>query len=600
MPKKLKSIILPIVSLVLLLTLTLTNFLKTPDLMLCDKLYNRKSPLMRDIKIIAIDEKTLKEYGKLELWSRDKIADTLNVLFSNENAKPSIVGIDVMFIGNSSPEVDEKLALACKKGKIVTGSNIVYRGSAKKDNKNNLYYDSWNIDMIEQPFAELKAVSEAGFTNAYIGKDGYIRYTKLEEDFDGESYPSFASLIARLYLEENGKSLAYPKTTKNGQLNFFYSSKVGEFPHFSLVDVVDGKIPLSEFKDSIVIIGAYAPGLQDSYANASQHGKMMYGCEIQANIIEALVEGKTAIPASMALYCLVAGLVILAFFFLAQGQALVPVSVEGVALILIHLFLGRYISIKGYTIPQLPFVILIAVGIIYFVVVKYFAEKIKKKRLLASFKTYVAPQVVDVLSKDDSFSARLGGEKRHVAVLFVDIRGFTPLSESLSPEQVVSVLNEYLALTTDCILKNEGMLDKFIGDATMAVFNAPADLDDYIFRAVKTAVDMRKGADALAEKLFELCGKRVAFGIGVNCGEAVVGNIGCKFRMDYTAIGDTVNTASRLESNAKPNEILISRAVYDSLKDRIDAEFVGELKLKGKSEGFEAYRVISIKETENE
>ena len=233
---------------------------------------------------------------------------------------------------------------------------------------------------------------------------------------------------------------------------------------------------------------------------------------------------------------------------------------------------------------------------VYFVIEKYFGEKLRRKKMLSTFRKYVASQVVDQLAKDDSFNLKLGGEKRNVAVLFVDIRGFTPLSESLQPEQVVNILNEYLALTTSCILGNNGMLDKFIGDATMAVFNAPFDLDDYVFRAVKAAADMRDGANALAEKLQAQFGKKVSFGIGVNCGEAVVGNIGCEFRMDYTAIGDTVNTAARLESRAAAGEILISKAVYEQLQDRITAEEVGEMELKGKSRAVMVYRVLKIRE----
>ena len=144
------------------------------------------------------------------------------------------------------------------------------------------------------------------------------------------------------------------------------------------------------------------------------------------------------------------------------------------------------------------------------------------------------------------------------------------------------------------------MLDKFIGDATMATFNAPFDVDDYIFRAVKAASDMRDGAAALADKLWEKFGKKVSFGIGVNCGEAVVGNIGCEFRMDYTAIGDTVNTAARLESRAGAGEILISKAVYDNLKGRITAEEVGQMELKGKSNAVTVYRVIEVKEVKSD
>lgn len=190
----------------------------------------------------------------------------------------------------------------------------------------------------------------------------------------------------------------------------------------------------------------------------------------------------------------------------------------------------------------------------------------------------------------------LGGENRHIAVLFVDIRGFTPMSESLQPEQVVEILNEYLTLTTTSIFKNGGTLDKFIGDATMAVFNAPFDLDDYIYRAVCTALDIAAGSDELEKKLMQRFGKSVSFGIGVNCGPAVVGNIGCDFRMDYTAIGDTVNTAARLESNAKRGQILISSEVYEAVKDRIEATRIGVIPLKGKKDGALVYEVQGRKE----
>ena len=222
-------------------------------------------------------------------------------------------------------------------------------------------------------------------------------------------------------------------------------------------------------------------------------------------------------------------------------------------------------------------------------------EKLEKKRVLKAFERYVAPQIVKELGKDDSFESRLGGERRDIAVLFVDIRGFTTMSESLQPEQVVDILNEYLNLTSQSIFNNQGTLDKFIGDATMAVFNAPMDLDDYVFKAVRTAYDMRKGAEVLEKKLLEQFGNSVQFGIGVNCGPAIVGNIGSEQRMDYTAIGDTVNTAARLESNAKRGEILISEAVYERVKDRIEAEQVGELSLKGKAQKILTYRLLDIK-----
>ena len=168
------------------------------------------------------------------------------------------------------------------------------------------------------------------------------------------------------------------------------------------------------------------------------------------------------------------------------------------------------------------------------------------------------------------------------------------MSEILEPEQVVEILNRYLNLTTNAIFKNKGTLDKFVGDATMAVFNSPFDLEDYEFRAVCAAMDIVAGGAALEEELLKEFGRSVGFGVGVNCGPAVVGNVGCEFRMDFTAIGDTVNTAARLEANAKKGQVLISDTIYERVKDRIQVEPIGEIPLKGKSKGVFVYSVIGV------
>ena len=181
-----------------------------------------------------------------------------------------------------------------------------------------------------------------------------------------------------------------------------------------------------------------------------------------------------------------------------------------------------------------------------------------------------------------------------IAVLFVDIRGFTALSEQLLPEQVVDILNGYLALTTESVFRHGGTLDKFVGDATMAVFNAPFDTEDYVYKAVLTAWDIVRGGGRIEKEYFMRYGQHVGFGVGINCGPAVVGNIGCDFRMDYTAIGDTVNTAARLEANAPRDTVYISERVYEQVKDRITAEEVGAIPLKGKAEGVFVYAVTGV------
>lgn len=233
----------------------------------------------------------------------------------------------------------------------------------------------------------------------------------------------------------------------------------------------------------------------------------------------------------------------------------------------------------------------LALGYIAILGIGYLYTALEKKKIENTFKRYVAPQIVDEIFHDGLDNISLGGKKTDIACLFVDIRGFTPLSEVLTPEEVVEVLNEYFELITTCIFNNGGTLDKFIGDAAMAIFNAPVEVEDYTYKAVKTACDIVKGAKELEDKLFERFGKEVRFGIGVNKGEAVVGNIGSNSRMDYTAIGNTVNTAARLEANAKPGQVLISADVYNEVKDIFEAESIGEIPLKGKSQKIEVFSV---------
>ena len=183
----------------------------------------------------------------------------------------------------------------------------------------------------------------------------------------------------------------------------------------------------------------------------------------------------------------------------------------------------------------------------------------------------------------------------NIAVLFVDIRGFTTMSEKLQPETVVEILNQYLTLISECILKYNGTLDKYVGDAVMAFWGAPLPQDDYVMNSAKAAMDMASEARELSLKLEKQYGQKLAFGIGINLGKAIVGNIGSPRRMDYTAIGDTVNTAARLEANAPGETIYISKAVADSLNERIIATpLANPPKLKGKKDGFEILTLDKI------
>ena len=575
------------------------------DAFLTDHIYSRLNGTDKRIVVIGIDEETLKEYGNFTLWSREKLAELLDKLYADEENAPEVVGLDFILSDHYDETADKALVDAVCGRDVVIGTNIVYRGAVETDAKGGKYYNKEHIADVEMPYAELNEAAVSGFTNASIARDGYVRYAvntlaipeELKEKA-GDTQDSFALAIYKLYAEKTGTDIVIPKTNGKGQFQFIYSGETGEFSEVSLAAVMSDKVPASAFKDAIVLVGAYAPGFQDSYQPACDRGRTMYGVEIHANIIQAYLRGKTMVNADGFPVAVVVALIVVAFIILMKKRNLPLIITLSLIIAALYAFVGRTLSGKGIYISLVYLFLALFLSDIYFVLEKYLLERIRRRHTLDVFKKYVSPQVVDDLSRTGDFELHLGGEKRDVAVLFVDIRGFTPLSEMLQPEQVVEILNEYLKHVTDCVLRHNGTLDKFIGDAAMAVFNAPFDLEDYIYEAVGAAWDISRGSEEIEQKLKERFGKSVRFGVGVNCGPAIVGNIGCDFRMDYTAIGDTVNTAARLESNAKAGQVLISADVRAALGDRIEAESVGEIPLKGKSNKIEVFSVTEYKSRE--
>ncbi len=214
----------------------------------------------------------------------------------------------------------------------------------------------------------------------------------------------------------------------------------------------------------------------------------------------------------------------------------------------------------------------------------------RTETLRSAFARYVAPSVVQrVLENPDLL--QLGGTRREITVVFADARSYTAYTEHAEPEDVVNLLNDYFRIAIEVIFSREGTLDKFLGDAVMAFFNAPEDQHDHPYRAVDAALALQR---AVAERNARGDVRGLRFGIGVHVGEAVVGNVGANQAMNYTAIGDTVNIAKRLQEHAAPGDVLISAAVYARLGDRVKVEPVGDLVLKGRSQPVEIYKLIAL------
>jgi class 3 adenylate cyclase len=182
---------------------------------------------------------------------------------------------------------------------------------------------------------------------------------------------------------------------------------------------------------------------------------------------------------------------------------------------------------------------------------------------------------------------------RDITVLFADIRGFTSYSENRSPAELVAVLNRYLAAGADAVLAEEGTVDKFLGDAVMAWFNAPLPQVDHSLRAVRAALALKAAVEALHAELPPEA--HLSFGVGLHYGEAVLGWIGTEKRLEYTAIGDSVNTAKRIQENSAKNQILMSKQVYERVKDMVEAKPYAPLHVKGKSDAVDVYEVIGLK-----
>jgi len=215
------------------------------------------------------------------------------------------------------------------------------------------------------------------------------------------------------------------------------------------------------------------------------------------------------------------------------------------------------------------------------------------KRLRAvrdMFRRYVSPAVVDRLPSDPS-ELKLGGQRQKITVLFADIRGFTTFSEHLEPEQLVEALNEYLSMAAAAILMCEGTLDKFMGDAVMGIFNAPLKQEDHVMRAVRAASTMQQ---VIADYHYSLGEQRgLSFGVGLHTGDAVVGNVGLSDRMDYTAIGDAVNLAKRIQENTPAGKVLMSEAVYEVVKGSVETMFYKEMYVKGREQPVVTYELLS-------
>jgi len=217
-------------------------------------------------------------------------------------------------------------------------------------------------------------------------------------------------------------------------------------------------------------------------------------------------------------------------------------------------------------------------------------------RVIELFKKYV-PETVVERALSSTATSIFDGELKEIAVLFCDIRGFTPMSEELSPPEVVTFLNDYYAMMTRVVQRHGGTVNQFVGDEVFACFGAPIPNNDIELSAVMCAIEMMEKREQINEKYRGRLGREIEIGIGINAGEAVAGNLGSEVKISYSVTGDTVNTGKRIESLTKefPNSILMSKRVYDKIADRIIAEAWEPIELRGKREKIKIYQVVGVR-----
>ena len=575
----------------ILCLLAWSGVLDEMDGSISDALYQRPGMTDGEIVVIGIDQRAIEELGPMP-WPRDIMADAVAYLNSDPEQKPEVIGIDVLYVGQSAdPDADAYLAEIAAEGENLVVASAASFGNSIVDDGESFYLDERSVLYWDSPYPDLDDVTDTGHINAMADADGIIRHALLYVDSpDGERVYSFARVLYERWCEANGTDPnPLPDTVDNGFFYLPYTARGGGYyENVSVIDCLEGLVDPADFAGKIVLIGPYAAGMQDEYRTAIDHAAPMYGIEIQANQIEAFRKGFYPAEAGNPLQLILLFLICAGVLYFLIDRKVLPAILIWLAVSGLWIAVCAALYRMGVILHVLWVPLFVTILFVATVALNYFRTQKEKRRVTETFGRYVDPAVMKELLERGGDALELGGKMYDIAVLFVDIRGFTTMSESLDPQTVVEIINRYLTLTTECIMRHHGMLDKFVGDCTMAFWNAPIPQEDPVYLACCAAMDMVVGAKALGDELQERFGRRVDFGVGVNFGPAVVGNIGAPKRMDYTAIGDTVNTASRLESNAPGGKIFISRAVADALGERAKVTSLGSsIKLKGKAEGFE-------------
>ena len=589
-------------------------------------------PTTGQVIIATVDEKSLSEIGRWP-WSRSMTAKLVDSL-KEYGAKA--VGFDIVFAEpeqSSGPSADAILAKSVKSAKNVSlgyffhtsmkdveflteeyinASGSLIGGSMYSMVREKGHEGDYNLITAYAPVPSIKAIAESGencgYFNAFPDPDGVIRWSPLVIKFQDNFYYSLPIALLMQYLDypmivlnlaEFGVDgvmlgdLRIP-TDEIGRLLINYLGPAKTFPHYSISDIIAGRLSPELIKGKIVIVGATATGIYD--LRVTPFSPVYPGVELHATVVENILQGNFLEQSAWTTFIDICGIIV---FGMIIGIAIPRLkALQGILLVMVllggfvagnTLIFAKYNTWLNMVYPVLTMMTIYLVITVY----RYFTEEREKKKIRGAFQYYLTASVINELLKDPT-KLKLGGDKKDLTVMFSDIRGFTTISEKLTPEELVHLLNEYLTAMTDIVFKYEGLLDKYIGDAIMAVFGAPVDQPDHAMRSCRTALEMMATLKGLQQKWAAEGRPFVDIGVGINSGDMVVGNMGSNMRFDYTVMGDNVNLSSRLEGINKEygTHIVISEFTYEVVKEEVFCRELDAVRVKGKKLPVKIYELI--------
>ena len=547
------------------------------------------------IVIVAIDDFSLNYENNTWPWSRAYLAEIVQTL---NQAGAEIIGLDV-FLFEEDPEGDAILADA-------------FVQSPKSVNLVQLFVDHQGVNTLKLPRPEYENVFDSlGITEIQLDDDAVARsiraykYDKVSQ----KNYFNWAIEVARL--SQNASPISQFSSTNlklsNEEIPLHgthflvnFRGPAEAYPIYSAAQVVLGDYPAENFKDKIVLIGATSVTLQDVYPTPFSSQIRTSGVEIVANAVDSLLNQNylRVVPPWVNLLA-----ILLAAFL---SHLITRTSRPGLAISLMFASIFSYGAIYYFFFSQsglyLPFMApetMFFLGVIMPTLEQALAQEAEKRRVRNLFSRFISPEMVEQLISTQDISSL--NKRSNITILFSDIRGFTTLSEQLTPDGVVSLLNPYLDVMTKVVHKHGGTVDKYEGDAIVAFFGEPVHYEDHALRAARAALDMRLALVKLTDQ-WEKAGVLPPdfifdIGIGLNSGDVFVGLLGSEERVNYTIIGDNANLAARLQDLSKGYgwSMIISESTNEAIKDEMETEFIESKLVKGKSEAVKIYKLIGYK-----